>query len=316
MNAKLRIELYPKFKMNEHGARCNLNCVWCHNDMMPVVNCVYDNPFSQVNVILEQVNILSAYYESHTPVQISSAGEPTLMPTDTLTHLIKGIRRAGFKNIGLTTNGTTGSVRLYDRLVNAGLSEVNISLNTLKPERYLYYSGVSNGKQLFEHVVNSVEYALTCGLRTGVNCIYSGLNFDEIDDIIDFTCVRKGLTWKFFDLLEGGPAGMFKPMSQLIDFLEKQGYRLSEKKNEEYVYYMIPVGLGQLKIKISREANLCANHACALRSKCNEGCRASIRISGEGIQPCGVRRDNFIPNKSVFDTKLLVHGLRDGGKLN
>ncbi|MGD9900902.1 MAG: radical SAM protein [Calditrichaceae bacterium] len=316
MNAKLRIELYPEVKMNDHGARCNLNCIWCHNDMMPVVACSLDNPFSQVNTILEQVDILSAYYNGDTSVQISSAGEPTLMPAKTMAYLIKGIRKAGFTNIGLTTNGTTGSRSLYDLFVEAGLTEINISLNTLKPERYLYYSGVAGGERLFQHALNSIEYALSSGLKTGVNCIYSSLNFDEIEDMIEFTGKSNGLTWKFFDLLGSGLTDMYKPMSQLMGFLEKQGFRLSERNNEEYVYYLIPVGLGQFKIKISREANLCPNKACTSRQECNEGCRASIRISKDGIQPCGVRRDNFIPNKSVFNKQLLVSGLRDGGKLN
>ncbi len=311
---KIRIELYPPAKINSHGARCNLDCLWCHNDLMPDIASPDNSTLKQVDDILRQAQNLAGIYGQFLPVQISAAGEPTLLPLSGLTRLLSGLVKLGYTDIGMTSNGTTGSPSFYSALRKAGLLELNISLNTLRPERYAYYTAKKTGERLHGRVVRSIDFALQAGLKTSVNCIYSGLNADELDDMIEFTATRTGLKWKFFDLLGATTGVAYRPVSDVIGHLVENGYTLTERSEAEYAYYLIPVGLGEVKIKLSREVNLCPNDKCHVRSDCNEGCRASIRVSRHGIQPCGIRNDNIIPVEELANRNMVVAKLKSGGK--
>ena len=61
-----------------------------------------------------------------------------------------------------------------------------------------------------------------------------------------------------------------------------------------------------------------SNLNCAVRDKCTEGCRHSIRIGLDGLlKPCGVRNDNTLQclDEQVSNNDI-IYALTSGGKLS
>ncbi|NXQ63497.1 MOCS1 protein, partial [Anthoscopus minutus] len=78
----------------------------------------------------------------------------------------------GLKTIAVTTNGIN-LTRLLPRLKEAGLNAINISLDTLVPDK-------------FEFIVRRKGTNLTS--KATVNCVViRGFNEDEVLDFVDFT---------------------------------------------------------------------------------------------------------------------------------
>lgn len=310
---KLRIELLPPVKKNEHGAFCNLNCLWCHNDYFGYdidKNFVPDFD-TQLQSILKISQSLKDYYSKNLPIQISAAGEPTLVGLENLEKLIYNLKLQGYQNIGLTTNGTVLNARKLAVLQQAGLTEINISLNSLDPKIYTQITGM-NGRHLLPKVKENIRQALQLGLKTSINCIYSRFNQDEISGFINFVQTNPGLVLKFFDLLDD--TDHYLPISHLIETMRKLNLNTPVKFHQEYNFLQYQVGKSFVKIKLSREENNCPNLDCPFRSDCNEGCRNSIRVSAFGIQPCGIRTDNLLPIEEIENFEKLHHTLASGGK--
>jgi cyclic pyranopterin phosphate synthase len=112
-----------------------------------------------------------------------TGGEP--LARKNVTHLIASLRNiTGIEDISLTTNGVL--LEKYAReLAQAGLNRVNISLDSLKPERY---REMTRGGEI-SSVMRGIEAAAKCGLLPiKINVVpIRGLNDDEIEDFAALT---------------------------------------------------------------------------------------------------------------------------------
>ena len=104
----------------------------------------------------------------------------------------------------MTTNGRL----LYDKgfeLFHAGLDRLNVSLDSLKPERYHQITGAN-----IEGVLNGIESARFVGFRTlRINTVVlRGVNDDEIIDLSIWALAR-GLEIRFLEAMPIGPAADF-----------------------------------------------------------------------------------------------------------
>jgi cyclic pyranopterin phosphate synthase len=83
----------------------------------------------------------------------------------------------------ITTNGT----RLHeflDVIKNAGITSLNISLDTLQKDRFM----LMTKRDHFEKVRNNIDLMIQEGIHVKVNAVVmKGLNDDEINDFIDWT---------------------------------------------------------------------------------------------------------------------------------
>lgn len=112
-----------------------------------------------------------------------TGGEPMLRRD--LTDIIAGIRATkGIEEITMTTNGQhlPGMSR---RLKEAGLDRINISVDSLRPDRY---SAITGGGSL-DLVLQGMEEALGAGFApVKLNAVLlRGQNDDEVDDFIALT---------------------------------------------------------------------------------------------------------------------------------
>ncbi|MBN2076325.1 MAG: GTP 3',8-cyclase MoaA [Dehalococcoidales bacterium] len=161
---------YLRISVTDH---CNLNCIYCSvGSMLP----------------LKHEDILS-YEEIVTLVRVAAemginkvrltGGEPLMRPHfTTLVRMIAGID--GIDDISLTTNGIL-LARYAEELKAAGLKRVNISLDTLKADRFKRITGHDKLKD----VLAGIEAAGKASLNPIKINMVPLKNINE-DEVIDF----------------------------------------------------------------------------------------------------------------------------------
>ncbi|XP_053202919.1 molybdenum cofactor biosynthesis protein 1-like isoform X3 [Panonychus citri] len=115
-----------------------------------------------------------------------TGGEP-LVRSDCLSIVndLAELKSIGLSTIGITTNGLVLG-RSIKKLVDSGLDSVNISLDTLRPEKF----ELITRRKGFNLVIKSIEQCLSAGLPkiVKINCvIMRGLNDDEIISFVELT---------------------------------------------------------------------------------------------------------------------------------
>ena len=115
-----------------------------------------------------------------------TGGEPTLRAD--LAELVRGLRALpGLRTIAMTTNGVTLE-RALPELRDAGLTHLNISLDSLRPARFAALS--RRPEAAWHRVMGAVRAALAAGLAGPVklNCVVvRGINDDEVADFAALT---------------------------------------------------------------------------------------------------------------------------------
>ena len=164
--------------------RCNLRCVYC----MPAEGV----PKKDHREILSYEQIIDVV-RSAVGIGISkiriTGGEP-LIRKDIL-KLIKGIKSVeGVTELVLTTNGVLLE-NMAVELKEAGIDRLNISLDTLDPDKY---AGLVRGGDI-NRVLRGIDKVIDAGfLHTKLNMVLiPEFNDIEVDDMKKF-CTGKGLT--------------------------------------------------------------------------------------------------------------------------
>ena len=171
--------------------RCNFRCQYC----MP------EKPFSWV----PKENLLSyedlfkfikaAIDEGITKVRITG-GEPLLR--EGLDTFIKMV--FDYKNdidLALTTNAFL-LPNAAQKLKDAGLKRINISLDTLRPD----VAAKIAQKDVLQTVLKGIQAADDAGLKIKINCVpIKGINDQEIVEVLDF-CKERGYVIRFIEFME------------------------------------------------------------------------------------------------------------------
>jgi molybdenum cofactor biosynthesis enzyme MoaA len=91
---------------------------------------------------------------------------------------------AGIQSMGITTNALLLPRKLA-KLQSAGLKEINISLDTLQPDKFTLIT-----RRLgFDRVMQSIDLAIACGFNpVKINCVVMrGVNDDEVNAFVALT---------------------------------------------------------------------------------------------------------------------------------
>jgi GTP 3',8-cyclase len=158
--------------------RCNLRCVYC----MPPSG-VKPLDHSMILSYEEIVRIVRIAAANGVRKIRLTGGEPLIRKNlSCLVSSIAGI--SGIDDISLTTNGLL-LVAMAGELAEAGLNRVNVSLDSLKPERY---REITRGGDL-QAVLEGMDAAEKAGLLpVKINMVpIKGLNDDEIEDFARLT---------------------------------------------------------------------------------------------------------------------------------
>jgi len=251
--------------------RCNLRCVYCM-------------PESGVELI-SHYDILS-YEEIYTVVKAAAelginrirltGGEPLVRAgISDLVTLISGIDT--IDDIALTTNGIL-LARYAAELKEAGLRRVNISLDTLKPDRFRKITRCGTLNSTLEGIEAAYAADLT-PVKINV-VVMAGVNDDELPDFAAKT-VKDGWNVRFIELMpssanESVSSQLFSvsDMKKRIEALGKLEPSQIEAGNGPARYFRLPGAKGTIGF-----ISPVTEHFCI---KCNR-----LRLTADGkLRPC------------------------------
>ena len=161
--------------------RCNLRCSYC----MPAEG-VELTARSQLLSTVELQRLMALFVAEGVSKLRFTGGEP-LVRSDIadIVQAASELKQCGVHTVALTTNGLVLSRKL-DSLLRAGLTHINISLDTLHAGKFELISR----RPGHERVVAAVEHCIASGALRSVkiNCVVQrGVNEDELCDFVALT---------------------------------------------------------------------------------------------------------------------------------
>ena len=172
-----RRHTYLRISLTE---RCNLRCRYC----MPEEG-IELSPREDI-LTFEEIVRLARLFVSQGVTKIRlTGGEPLLRKdVEDLVDRIGALKQQGLETLAITTNGLL-LPKKFDRLQAAGVNLLNISLDTLRPERF---KAVTR-RQGFDLVMKAIDEAIARGYDpVKVNCVVlRGINDDELVDFVAWT---------------------------------------------------------------------------------------------------------------------------------
>ncbi|XP_034847148.1 molybdenum cofactor biosynthesis protein 1 isoform X2 [Mirounga angustirostris] len=200
-----------------------------------------------------------------------TGGEPLIRP-DVVDIVAQLHQLEGLRTIGITTNGIN-LARLLPQLQKAGLSAINISLDTLVPAKFEFIVR----RKGFHKVMAGIHKAIELGYSpVKVNCVVMrGLNEDEL---LDFVALTEGLPLdvRFIEYMPfNGNRWNFKKMvsyKEMLNTLQQQWpelEKLPEEESSTAKAFKIPGFRGQLSFITSMSEHFCGT--------CNR-----LRITADG----------------------------------
>ena len=173
--------------------RCNLRCTYCMPaeglDWLPKPELLTDDEIVRLVGVAVRLGVGTVRL---------TGGEPLLRPG--LVGLVARLAALG-PALSVTTNGLALS-RLAQPLADAGLRRVNVSLDTLRPERF----AALTRRDRWHDVVAGLEAAAAAGLTpVKVNTVLlRGKNDDEAVELLDW-CLERGYTLRFIEQMPLDP---------------------------------------------------------------------------------------------------------------
>lgn len=240
--------------------KCNLRCKYC----MPPQGIL---PVSHEEILtLEEIFRLVGIMEQLGIRKVRlTGGEP--MVRKNLPWLVEQIHGvSGIREIAMTTNGTlfAPQAKVYR---NAGLTAVNISLDTLDPERFRNITGCDRVDHAagVDSVLCAIDAALEQQLRVKINCVPCvEMNEEDIEGIAALAADRP-LDVRFIELMPIGCGKNYTGISseEILRRLErKYGSAIAiPGKAEVAKYYHFPGFSGRIGFispishKFCRECN-------------------------------------------------------------
>jgi len=174
--------------------RCNLRCAYCRADEgdCPKARELSAEEFTRAVKVFAKVGIR----------KVRLTGAEPLLRKDIL-QIVQNIAAIdGIEDLSMTTNAQQLNGRA-DLLKQAGLDRVNISIDSLNPEKFRLMCGGD-----LNLVFKGIEEALAIGLTpVKLNVVLiRGRNDDEVDDFIEFTRTHP-VDVRFIELMPMGELG-------------------------------------------------------------------------------------------------------------
>lgn len=237
-----------------------------------------------------------------------TGGEP-LVKKNILSICRRAAGVAGIDELCLTTNGTL-LPELALPLREAGVHRLNISLDTLRPERYSYITRTGS----LEQAIKGIEAALAAGFeKLKINTVLiGGFNEDEIEELAQLTRLYP-LDLRFIEMMPMYDGGDFVPEAFIpyTRVLERLPELESVQPDGGVArLFRLPGALGRVGLISPVNAHFCG--------QCNR-----IRLTADGkLKPClhspeeysikGLDREEMrAVMEKVIHNKPEWHGLLD-----
>lgn len=187
---------------------CNLRCVYCMPEQMqfrPRQELMSDEE------IIFLVNVAASLGVDKIRL---TGGEPTIRPG--VVDLVRQIASIpGIKDVAMTTNALLLD-ELAQPLADAGLDRVNISIDTISPERFRRITRWGD----VEDVWRGIRAAERAGLRpVKLNCVVTrGFNEEDVTDLAGLT-MEEDWEVRFIEMMPFGEVSEFQ-LSHVVSFRE------------------------------------------------------------------------------------------------
>ncbi len=251
--------------------RCNLRCIYCmpSDGIKPIRH-------SDILSYEEIVRIVSVAADLGVSKIRITGGEPLIRRN--LAYLISSLQKIpGIQEISLTTNGQLLG-RHIEKLAEVGLNRVNISLDSLDPQRY---RSITRGGDI-NRILKGIDMTEKLGLfPIKINMVpVKGFNDDEIENFARLS-MTSAYHIRFIEFMPIGPKDFWTPYRYISsDDIKERCSKLAPlrqvkiKKSGPAIYYRYDNAKGLIGF-----ISPISNHFC---SSCNR-----LRLTAEGkIRPC------------------------------
>ena len=225
-----------------------------------------------------EISYLSALFVNQGVTKIRlTGGEPTIRKDIVpLMHQIGNLRRNGLKELCLTTNGIALHRKL-DSMAEAGLTGVNLSLDTLDPFQFQ----IMTRRKGFDAVMRSIDRILKmnevgAGIQLKINCVVMrGVNEREIVPFVELGR-EKDIEVRFIEYMpfDGNKWGQKKMLGyqEMLGIIRKTYpnlHKVQDRDNDTSKTFQVPGFVGRLGFITSMTHNFCGT--------CNR-----LRITSDG----------------------------------
>jgi cyclic pyranopterin phosphate synthase len=178
--------------------RCDFRCVYCMSEDMTFL------PKADILSLEELDRVSSAFVRKGVKKLRLTGGEPLVRRN--IMSLVRALGRhldtGALDELTLTTNGSQ-LARYADELKAAGMRRINVSLDTLDPEKF---TAITRWGKL-DQVVGGLDAAKRAGLAVKINAVaLKGVNDDEFDRLIEW-CGEQGFDLTLIEVMPMGEIG-------------------------------------------------------------------------------------------------------------
>ncbi len=191
--------------------RCDFRCRYCMAEDMTFL------PKKEILSLEELDRVCSAFVRHGVKKLRMTGGEP-LVRRDIMKlfrSLSRHLASGDLEELTLTTNGSQ-LARFAHELADLGVKRVNVSLDTLDPDKFV---AITRWGKL-DKVMEGLEAAKDAGLQVKINAVaLKGVNDDEVDKLIAW-CGDEGYDLTFIEVMPMGDIGeqridQYWPLSML-----------------------------------------------------------------------------------------------------
>jgi len=187
--------------------RCDFRCVYCMSENMTFL------PKKDL-LSLEELQRLCGIFVRLGVTKLRITGGEPLVRRDIMS-LFRGLGGlldgGGLDELTVTTNGSMLDRRAGD-LAAAGVRRINVSLDTLDPEKFLAITRWGR----FDRVMNGLAAADAAGLKVKINAVaMKGVNEDELPDMLAW-CHARGYDLTLIEVMPMGEVGDHTRLDQYL----------------------------------------------------------------------------------------------------
>ncbi len=175
--------------------RCDFRCVYCMSEDMTFL------PKAEILTLEELDRICRVFVRLGVEKLRLTGGEPLVRRNILwlVESLGQQVQSGALHDLTLTTNGSRLAIHA-DALAACGVRRVNVSLDTLRPDRFKAITRWGD----YGKVMEGVRTAKAAGLAVKINCVaLKGVNDDEFHDLVAW-CGEQGFDLTFIEVMPLG----------------------------------------------------------------------------------------------------------------
>ncbi|MEK7314067.1 MAG: GTP 3',8-cyclase MoaA [Deltaproteobacteria bacterium] len=272
--------------------RCNQRCAYC---------APYSEKFKNREDILsfDEITRLVSLMVSMGVEKVRLTGGEPLVRKD-ITDLVSMLKNTGVKDLSMTTNAVLLE-RFASQLAANGLNRINVSLDSLNPEKFRIISGGGNIVPVLRGIEAAIGVPAPSGAGRGlspvkINTVIMKMNEDELASIIDFA-EERGLSVRFIECMPMSDGfdwkGNYVPVSEVLqrqDIIERVDVTATPERGK-VAAYTLPLRSGKGKVGF---VSPMSNRFC-------EGCNR-LRLTSDGKLRSCLPADKDVSLKEALRT--------------